>query len=39
MGLLQSKSYIKEAVSVINTQYKSDNKIKTIESFNNMNYK
>lgn len=31
MGLLQSKSYIKEAVSVINTQYKSDNKIKTIE--------
>ena len=31
MGLLQSKSYIKEAVSVINTQYKSDNKINTIE--------
>ena len=31
MGLLQSKSYIKEAISVINTQYKSDNKIKTIE--------
>ena len=31
MGLLQSKSYIKEAVSVINTQYKSDNKLKTIE--------
>jgi Cu-Zn family superoxide dismutase len=31
MGLLQSKSYIKEAVSVINTEYKSDNKIKTIE--------